>query len=149
MSVSEEDIQILIDQGNITREIAKKLIVFKGGDLVESILEIEKHSNTQELEKYMEEEYKEVKQKKYDEVEKEVDVSNRDNLSEYRNIIDEKDTIYNYKSEQKEKQKKKNKLIEERREKGESVDDLLQEKLSNEDIYYSGKKGNFNNIRVL
>ena len=76
-------------------------------------------------------------------------MSNRDNLSEYRNIIDEKDTIYNYKSEQKEKQKKKNKLIEEKREKGESVDDLLEEKLSNEDIYYSGKKGNFNNIRVL
>lgn len=149
MSVSEEDIQILIDQGNITREIAKKLIVFKGGDLVECILEIENHSNTQELEKYMEDKYEEVKQKKHDEVEKDVDVSNRDNLSEYRNIIDEKDTIYNYKSEQKDKQKKKNKLIEEKREKGESVVDLLEEKLSNEDIYYSGKKGNFNNIRVL
>ena len=49
--MSEEDIQILIDQTSISRELAKKLIIYKGGDIVESILELENNSNLEELEK--------------------------------------------------------------------------------------------------
>ena len=83
------------------------------------------------------------------EIEKEVDVSNKQNLEEYRDIVDSKDTIYNYKAQQKEERKKKNKLIQEKLEKGESVEDLEEKKMCNETIYYSFRKGKINNIKVL
>ena len=141
--MSNEDIQILIDQTNINRDLAKKLLLYKGGDIVESILEIENNSNLEELEEKI------SKHKIYhhdDEEEKEVDTSIRQNLVKYRDIVDEKDTIYNYKSEQKKKRKEKARLIQERKEKGESTEDLEEKKLCNEDLYYSFRK---NNITVL
>ena len=36
----EEDIQILQDQTELPRELAKKLLIFKKGDIVESILQL-------------------------------------------------------------------------------------------------------------
>ena len=146
MSISEEDIQILLDQTQINRELAKKLIVYKRGDLVECILELESCSDLEELEKKIDLGHP---SNQTDDIEPEVDVSNQDNLKEYRSIVDEKDTIYNYKAKLKEEQKKKNQEIEERRQKCESVDHLLEKKLCNESIYYTRKKGTFNNIKVL
>lgn len=147
--MSEEDIQILLDQTNINRELAKELIIHKHGDVVECILEMEKHENLDSVREMLVREKQNRKNKKYDEIEKEVDVSNRQNLEDYRDIVDAKDTIYNYKAQQKEEKKKKNKLIQERLEKGESIEDLEEKKMCNETIYYSFRKGNVNNIKVL
>lgn len=147
--MAEEDIQILLDQTNLNRELAKELIIHKHGDVVECILEMEKHENLDSVREMLVREKQNRKNKKYDEVEKEVDVSNKQNLEEYRDIVDAKDTIYNYKAQQKEERKKKNKLIQERLEKGESIEDLEEKKMCNETIYYSFRKGNVNNIKVL
>ena len=147
--MAEEDIQILLDQTNINRELAKELIIHKHGDVVECILEMEKHENLDSVREMLVREKQNRKNKKYDEIEKEVDVSNRQNLEDYRDIVDAKDTIYNYKAQQKEERKKKNKLRQERLEKGESIEDLEEKKMCNETIYYSFRKGNVNNIKVL
>jgi hypothetical protein len=144
--MSEEDIQILIDQTTISRELAKKLIIYKGGDLVECILELENTKDLDELES-------KINNKKLvhrnDDSEKDVDTSKRENLEEYRSVIDEKDTIYNYKSEMKAKRKEKAKLLQEKKERGESTEDLEDKKLCNEALYYSFRKNNINNIKVL
>ena len=147
--MAEEDIQILLDQTNLNRELAKELIIHKNGDVVECILEMEKHENHESLRKMLDTEKKNRKNKKYDEIEKDVDLTKRENLNEYRDIVDAKDTIYNYKAQQKEEKKKKNKLIQERLEKGESIEDLEEKKMCNETIYYSFRNGNVNNIKVL
>ena len=104
MSISEEDIQILLDQTQINRELAKKLIVYKGGDLVECILELESCSDLEELERKIDLGHQ---SNQTDDIEPEVDVSNPENLKEYRSIVDEKDTIYNYKAKLKRSKKRK------------------------------------------
>lgn len=147
--MSEKDLEILIEQTNISRDIAKKLLLFKNGDVVESILEAEKYEDTDSLLSFIEKENNIQKNIKNDEVEKDVDLSLKSNIEEYRNIVDCKDTMYNYKAQLKEKQKKKNKLIQERLDKGESIEDLEEKKLCNESIYYSFRNGNVNNIKVL
>lgn len=144
--MSEEDIQILIDQTTISRELAKKLIIYKGGDVVECILELENTKDLDELESKINNQ-KSVHRN--DDSEKDVDTSKRENLEEYRSVIDEKDTIYNYKSEMKAKRKEKAKLIQEKNENGESTEDLEDKKLCNESLYYSFRKNNINNIKVL
>ena len=63
--------------------------------------------------------------------------------------MDEKDNIYNYKSEQKKKRKEKARLIQEKRDKGESTEELEEKKLCNESLYYSFRNNNINNIKVL
>lgn len=147
--MAEKDLDILIEQTNINRDIAKKLLLFKNGDVVESILEVENHKDTDSLLSFIEKENNIQKNIKNDEVEKDVDLSLKSNIEEYRDIVDCKDTIYNYKAQLKEKQKKKNKLIQERLDKGESIEDLEEKKLCNESIYYSFRNGNVNNIKVL
>ena len=147
--MAEKDLDILIEQTNINRDIAKKLLLFKNGDVVESILEVENHKDTDSLLSFIEKENNIKKNIKNDEVEKDVDLSLKSNIEEYRDIVDCKDTIYNYKAQLKEKQKKKNKLIQERLDKGESIEDLEEKKLCNESIYYSFRNGNVNNIKVL
>ena len=77
--MAEEDIQILLDQTNINRELAKELIIHKHGDVVECILEMEKHENLDSVREMLVREKQNRKNKKYDEIEKEVDVSNRQN----------------------------------------------------------------------
>ena len=51
--MAEEDIQILLDQTNINRELAKELIIHKHGDVVECILEMEKHENLDSVRKML------------------------------------------------------------------------------------------------
>ena len=138
IQITEEDITILISQTNIDRELAKKLLIENKGDIVECIIKIEKNEigdndNDKEEEEKVEEEV----------------ILNKENLIDYRNIVDSKDDIYNIKSEEKEKKKKKEKLIQERQEKGESIDDLVDKELSIEELYYIKNKGNLTSIRVL
>ena len=78
-----------------------------------------------------------------DDQEKPVDTSNKENLKLYREIVDEKDTIFNTKKKKNDERKKK---IEEARLQGK---ELEEKPMSNEDIYFSTRKSNFNSIRVL
>lgn len=144
MSVNEEDIKILMEQTDIDKEMAKKLLLHNKGDLVESIIQI--HNN--EIPDFnLQKEFNEEQ----DILEKEhiVDVSNQENLKEYREIVDEKDTIYNYKSIEKEKQKKLQKQIEELKEQGKEYNHLLEKKPDNEELYYMAMKGSLTSILVL
>ena len=102
----EEDIQILIDQTELPRDLAKKLLIFKKGDVVESILEYENLGSSDKLNKFLQEEQKKIYHQN-DEQEKPIDVSQRENLELYREIVDEKDTIYNNKKKDNDKKKKK------------------------------------------
>lgn len=138
----EEDIQILIDQTELPRDLAKKLLIFKKGDLVESILEYEKLGSSDKLNKFLQEEQKKIYHQN-DEQEKPIDVSQRENLELYREIVDEKDTIYNTKKKNNDEKKKK---LQEAQERGEQIEETP---LSNEDIYYSTRKENINYIKVL
>ena len=138
----EEDIQILIEQTELPRDLAKKLLIFKKGDIVESILEYEKLGSSDKLNKFLLEEQKKIYHQN-DEKEKPIDVSQRENLELYREIVDEKDTIYNTKKKENDEKKKK---LQEAQERGEAIEETP---LSNEDIYYSTRKENINNIKVL
>lgn len=138
----EEDIQILIDQTELPRDLAKKLLIFNKGDVVESILEYEKLGSSDKLNKFLQEEQKKIYHQN-DEQEKPIDVSQRENLELYREIVDEKDTIYNNKKKDNDKKKKK---LQEAQERGEQIEETP---LSNEDIYYSTRKENINYIKVL
>ena len=144
MSVNDDDIKILMEQTDIDKEMAKKLLIHNKGDLVESIIQI--HNN----------EIPDFNSKKEFNEEKDilteehiVDVTNNENLKEYREIVDEKDTIYNFKSNQKEKQKKLQKQIEELKEQGKEYEHLLEKKPDNEELYYMAMKGSLNSILVL
>ena len=77
------------------------------GDIIQSILDIEqKNIDLDNLEI----EEKEIT--KNDNIEKDVNTKIKENLEEYRNIVDEKDTIYQKIQEEKEKKKEKSKGIE-------------------------------------
>ena len=83
--ISNEDIDILCSQGSINKEKAKKMLVENQGDIVKCILELENVISDKDIIK---------KKEKNDDIEKEVNLDNQESLKEYRNIIDEKDTIY-------------------------------------------------------
>ena len=136
--ISEEDLSILMSQTSINRDKAKEILMKYNGDVVKSILSLEDNYCLEEN-----------KKEKEDEIEKEVDLSNNENLVDYRNIVDVNDDIYNKVSEKKELEKKKQKEIQEKMDKGESVDHLLEKKLSIEELYYLQNKGNFTSIRIL
>ena len=144
MNVNDEDIKILMEQTGIDKEIAKKLLLHNKGDLVESIIQV--HSNN-----IPDFNLKKEFNKEKDTLEKEhnVDVYNQENLKEYREIVDQKDTIYNFKSNQKEKQKNLQKKIEELKEQGKEYEHLLEKKPNNEELYYMSMKGTLNSILVL
>ena len=144
MSVNDDDIKILMEQTDIDKEMAKKLLIHNKGDLVESIIQI--HNN--EIPGFNSK--KEFNEEK-DILEEEhiVNVTNSENLKEYRKIVDEKDTIYNFKSNQKEKQKILQKQIEELKEQGKEYEHLLEKKPDNEELYYMAMKGSLNSILVL
>lgn len=148
--LDEEDIDILISQTGLNRQLAKSLLIFKNGDIVECILEFEKYSphNLDELKEKISSFQKEHQD---DNREKEVDISKRDNLIEYRNIVDEKDMVYNKKKELKEKMKKE--MLENSKNTDTSdttnTDETESQKICNESIYYSTRKNNINMIKVL
>ena len=139
----EEDLQILIEQTDIPRDLAKRLLIQKKGDLVESILEVNNHNNLDDLEEYLKNETDKIVHVN-DDVEKPVDTSIKTNLDEYREIVDEKDVIYNNKKKANEKRKKE---AEEKLIKGETEE--TEKPMCCESIYYSTRNNNINNIKVL
>jgi len=105
--ITQEDIKILCYQTLITAENAKKILKKNKGDIIQSILDIEqKNIDLDNLEI----EEKEIT--KNDNIEKDVNTKIKENLEEYRNIVDEKNTIYQKIQEEKEKKKEKSKGIE-------------------------------------
>ena len=130
IEITEEDIEILMSQTNINRDLAKELLIKNKGDIVECIVKLEKNEiNNENKESETQENTND------DKVEEEVRLDQK-NLRDYRKIVDNKDVIYNKKSEEKEERKRKQKLIQERQEKGESIDDLVEKHLSTEELYY-------------
>ena len=138
----EEDIEILIEQTELPRNLAKKLLIFKKGDIVESILEYENYGNPDKLNNFLLQEENKIYHQN-DAEEKPVDTSNQKNLKLYREIVDEKDTIYNAKKKLNDEKKKR---LEEARKKGEIIEETP---LCNEDIYFSTRKDNINTIKIL
>ena len=140
----EEDLQILIDQTDMPRDLAKKLLIQKKGDLVESILEFENSTCLDQLKEKLILKDSEVNHVN-DDVEKPVDVSSHENLKEYREIVDEKDTIYNFLKKKNEEIKKK----EETDKLNSTSDDVKEKRMCNEMSYYATRKNNINSIKVL
>lgn len=125
--ITTEDIEILCSQTNISKDEAKKILKHNKGDIVKSIIDIENNKII----------YDKKNEIKNDDIEKDVDTSNKDNLKEYREIVDEKDKIYQKIKEDKEKKEKQN------------VKDELT--FCNEKKYYikRQKEGEINHIRIL
>ena len=121
--ITNEDIDILVSQTNISKDLAKKLLKKHKGDIVSSIIAFEsgEEDNNSEIEEK-------------DDNEEIIDVKVQKNLTNYREIVDEKDTIY-----QTNKEKKENGKVE-----------TLQN-LCNEEKYFMKRKkeGNINVIHVL
>jgi len=124
--ITQEDIEILCSQTLITTENAKKILKKNKGDIIRSILDIEQ--------KNIDLEEKEIK--KNDNIEKDVNTKIKENLEEYRTIVDEKDTIYQKIQEDKEKKKDK------------GIEDIT---FCNEKKYFikRQKEGEINIIQVL
>ena len=59
----EEDLQILIDQTGISRDLAKRLLIQKKGDLVESILVVENSTSVEEIEETLQSEVEKCHEK--------------------------------------------------------------------------------------
>ena len=112
----EQDLEILIEQTDIDKELAKKILLKYNGDIVNCIIDIQNTENPYDLIK--EENYEYNEEDDIDETEVEVKM-NKENLEEYRKIVDTKDVIYNKIKEEKEEKKKKNKEKQEKLEKGE------------------------------
>jgi hypothetical protein len=134
-SITDEDINILMAQGNISKNEARELLSLNDGNLVDSIITIQ--SENFDLEK--------LRQAKNEYVEEEtedflVDTSKQKNLTKYREIVDSKDVIYNRKKQEKEEREKRVKEGKEEEVTKFSVEEL-----------YKLKRGNntFNSIRVL
>jgi hypothetical protein len=146
-NITEEDVSILMSQANITKEQAREILIINNGNLVDSLVDFE--SGKIDLNKLNELKKKEVKEDD-ETLDFEVDTSKQENLVRYREIVDEKDTIYNKNKIEKEEREQKAKEIQERRDKGEKVEDDVKPNFSIEDLYLL-KKGNnsFNSIRVL
>ena len=140
----EEDLQILIDQTGVSRDLAKRLLIQKKGDLVESILVVENSTSVEEIEETLQSEVENVCHAN-DDVEKPVDLSSQDNLKEYREIVDDKDVIYNRKKKENEERKKE---AEAKFLKGETGK-VTEKPMCNEMTYYATRKNNINSIKVL
>ena len=126
--ITQEDIEILCSQTLITNENAKTLLKKNKGDIIQSILDIEQKNIDLEIE--------EKKITKNDNIEKDVNTKIKENLEEYRTIIDEKDTIYQKIQDEKEKKESK------------GIEDIT---FCNEKKYFikRQKEGEINVIQVL
>lgn len=133
--INDEDISILMEQGNISRDKAKELLKKYLGDIVECLININNVNKKKDI-------------KKEDDEISPISLE-KDNIDKYRNIIMEKETLYSYISEEKEKkkqlEKERYKLISENKPHAH----LDTPKLNNEDLYYLKIKGNFTSIKIL
>jgi hypothetical protein len=135
-NITDEDINIIISQGNITNNQAIELLRLHDGDIVNSIVYLE----TQEfnLEKLKEEQKNQFVEEKTDNFD--VDTSSQANLTKYREIVDDKDDIYNKKKIEREQRDLRIKEGKEEEKTDFSIEEL-----------YKLKRGNnkFNSICVL
>ena len=133
--ITDEDINIITTQGNVSKTQAIDLLTLKDGDIVESLVYIQ----TQEfdLEKLKEEKNKFVEEKTDNFL---VDTSKQENLTRYREIVDSKDDIYNKKKIEKEEREQRIKEGKEEEKTNFSIEEL-----------YNLKRGKnkFNSICVL
>ena len=143
VNITEEDIDILIIQTNIPREQAKQILIANNGDLVDTIIKIQNNEiDLENIEQY------EKDKRKYDENNDisnsfDVDVTNKDELKKYREIVDSKDEIYA--EIKKKKEEKEKKALENSGKSENNTTDF-----SAEELYYIKKKtSKFNSIRVL
>ena len=125
--ISEEDIEILCSQTDIDKKKAQKILKINKGDIVQSIIDIQENKDFSNL-------FSDNNKENIDDIEEDINLSNRKNLLDYREIVDEKDTLYQTnqeKKEQKQKEPPKN--------------------LCNEEKYYikRQKEGKINIIHVL
>tara|TARA_Y200000002_G_C22598603_1_gene628487 strand:+ start:600 stop:989 length:390 start_codon:yes stop_codon:yes gene_type:complete len=125
--ISEEDIEILCSQTDIDKKKAQKILKINKGDIVQSIIDIQENKDFSNL-------FSDNNKENIDDIEEDINLSNQKNLFDYREIVDEKDTLYQTnqeKKEQKQKEPPKN--------------------LCNEEKYYikRQKEGKINIIHVL
>jgi hypothetical protein len=134
-SITDEDINILMAQGNISKNEARELLSLNDGNLVDSIITIQSENFDLEKLRQMKNEYVEEETEDFL-----VDTSKQKNLTKYREIVDSKDVIYNRKKQEKEEREKRVKEGKEEEVTKFSVEEL-----------YKLKRGNntFNSIRVL
>tara|TARA_B100000795_G_scaffold100424_1_gene73879 strand:+ start:491 stop:895 length:405 start_codon:yes stop_codon:yes gene_type:complete len=132
-NITDEDVSILMNQSSITKNQARELLIINEGDLINSLFMLQ--TNEIDINNL-----KELKKKKNEVIEQETDdfivnTSNQDNLKKYREIVDDKDSIYDIKQKQKEDKKKNSK-----EKPNFSIEEL-----------YSIKRANstFNSIKVL
>ena len=146
-NITDADVSILMNQCGINQENAREVLLLNGGDLVKSIIELE--SGEIKLEKLDEIKKERNKIEEEETLDFEVDTSKQDNLNRYREIVDNKDEIYNKNKIEKEKREQKQKENEERRARGEEVEEEKPE-FSAEELYAIKRGTNsFNSIRVL
>jgi NACalpha-BTF3-like transcription factor len=98
--ITQEDIEILCSQTLISNETAKKLLKKNKGDIIKSILDIEQKNKNDTISNIVKDNISNIVK---DNIEKDVNTKIKANLEEYRNIVDEKDIIYQKKQEEKEK----------------------------------------------
>ena len=130
--ITDEDIKILMLQGNISKNIAKELLILNNGELVESLVQLQSENfDLNELKKKVE-----IDEEPDDFL---VDTSKQENLTKYREIVDSKDVIYNQKKKKKKKWKEKKEGL---------IDEEIN--FSIEDLYKLKRgKNTFNTIQVL
>lgn len=155
---SEEDVNILMSQTNISREVAKKLLIKYNGEIVDIILKLQ--TTDFDIENIDNEDSQELKYNEEEEITEDFEVllGNQKEHKKYREIIDSKDLIYDKIKKDKDRKKQKEKEKEEKRKDRErrknmglevSDSEEEEEKFSAEDIYYMSKKNNFNSFRIL
>lgn len=134
-NITDEDINILMAQGNISKNEAKELLSLNDGNLVDSIVTIQ--TGNFDLEKLKKEKNEYVEEETDDFL---VDTSKQENLTKYREIVDSKDVIYNRKKQEKEDRERRIKEGKEEEETNFSIEEI-----------YKLRRGNntFNSIRVL
>lgn len=134
-NITDEDINILMAQGNISKNDARELLSLNDGNLVDSIVTIQ--TGDFDLEKLRKEKNEYVEEETEDFL---VDTSKQENLTKYREIVDSKDVIYNRKKQEKEDRERRIKEGKEEEKTNFSVEEI-----------YKLRRGNntFNSIRVL
>ena len=134
-NITDDDINILMAQGNISKNDARELLSLNDGNLVDSIVTIQ--TGNFDLEKLKKEKNEYVEEETDDFL---VDTSKQENLTKYREIVDSKDVIYNRKKQEKEDRERRIKEGKEEEETNFSIEEI-----------YKLRRGNntFNSIRVL
>lgn len=134
-NITDEDVNILMSQAGLKKEIAREVLILKNGDLVESIVALETGEIDIDNLEAAREKANQLVEEQTDDFD--VDTTKQENLVKYREIVDSKDVIYNQK-----------KIEKEEKEKNGGKDEKAS--FSIEELYKLKRgKNTFNSIRVL